>query len=148
MPGHPSGAGVHFFALPRQVCGKPVGTGPATGSALQFRRPLLPAVEHGDQFQALPPDAVGDYIRRIGHDKFACSEHSSRTAHRRLGLQKIDSMEDPESDERRALVGILPYVLPQRNKVAYRTAGPDDLHRGALVSPRVPHDFSHLETFS
>jgi hypothetical protein len=46
------------------------------------------------------------------------------------------------------LVRILLDVLPQRNKVAYRTTGPNDLHRGALVSPRVPHDFSHFETFS
>jgi hypothetical protein len=118
------------------------------GYTLEFRRPLLSSVEHGDQFQALLPNAVGDYIRRIGHDKFACSEHSSRTAHTRLGLEKIDSMEDPESDERCALFRIFPYVLPERNKVAYRTAGPDDLHRGALVSPHVPHDVSHLETFS
>ena len=39
-------------------------------------------------------------------------------------------------------------MLSQLNEVAYRSAGPDDVHLGALLSPGFPQDFSHFDAFS
>ena len=71
----------------------------AVGSELQLRRPLLRAMEHRDEFQALASNAVGDDVGGVGHDKFARSEHSPRATDIRLDLEELDSVENAERDE-------------------------------------------------
>ena len=83
------------------------------GAALHSRRPLLPAVEHGDYFQALQSNAVGNNVWRIGHDKFASSEHASWPTNLRLGLDKVDSVENTQRYGRGVLLGVFSDELPE-----------------------------------
>ena len=115
---------------------------------LKLHRPFLAAVKHGYQFQTLASDAVGDDEGGVRHYELPCAKHAAWAAHLWVCLKKVYRLKHTARDESCILLRISFDVLAQMNEVADRPAGPDDFHFGAFVSPGLPQDFSHFETFS
>jgi hypothetical protein len=105
-------------------------------------------VEHGEQFQPVVPDAVRNDVRGFGHHKFTGTEHSAWPPHLGLSLEEIDCFENSFCDNRRILLRVFCDALSQRDEVTYRPPGPNHFHRGAFVSPGLPQELSHFDTFS
>lgn len=100
------------------------------------------------QFQSLSPHPVWNDVRCPRDNQFARSRYPARPSHPGLCLKKIDSLENPARDQRRALLGILPNVRSEGDQMADGTTGPDDLHLGAFISPGLPQEFSQFDTLS
>ncbi len=105
-------------------------------------------MEHGNQFQPFTSNPVRNYVGGIRYDKLTRSGHAAGPANLRVGSKKCDGFKNPARDQRGVPFGVLFDVLSQPNEVAYRPAGPDDIHLGALVSPGFPQDLSHSDTFA
>lgn len=105
-------------------------------------------MEHGDQFQAPAPDTVRNNIRRIWHNKLSGPDHSAKPANLWVGFKDRDCSENPVRYQSGVLFRVLLDLFSQLNEVADRSAGPDDIHRGAFVSSGPPQDFNHFETLS
>jgi len=105
-------------------------------------------MKDGDEVQPLATRAVGNYEPGIADDKLASPKHPAWPTHRRLGCQKIDSAKNSLCYQRGILLRI-PLDVPSKSyQVPDRPRGPYHVHRGAFVSPCLPHDRSHFETFS
>src|SRR5262245_9420353 len=98
-------------------------------------------MEDRNQFQTIAPDAVRNDVRSARHDEFAGPEQASRSAHLWLGYQKVDGTENLRGDMGCTLFRILRNEFSKRNEVTDRPSRPNNLHRGALVSPRFPQVF-------
>jgi hypothetical protein len=105
-------------------------------------------VKDGDQFKPVLAEAVGDEVGRVRHYKLARTYDSPWPADFRVILQEVDCLQDAASDKRGVLRRVPCDVRAQMHEMAYRSPGPDDLHRGALLSPGFPQDFNHFETLS
>ena len=105
-------------------------------------------MEHGNEFQPFTADPVRDDVGRIWYDKLTCPDRPAGPADLRVGLKQSDCFENPSRDYSCVLFRAFFDVLSQLNEVAYRSAGPDDLHLGALLSPGLPQEFNHFDTFS
>jgi hypothetical protein len=117
-------------------------------AALELFRPLLTAMKQRNQFEPFMSNAIGDDVGRVRNHQLARTHYTTWPAHLRLGLEKINCVENALRHECRILFGILGDVLAQRNQVLNCLSRPDDFHRGALVSPRLPQVFNQVETFS
>ena len=100
------------------------------------------------QFQSLSPHSVWNEVRCPRHNQFTRSGHPARPSHSGLCLKQIDSLENPARNQRRILLGILSDVRSEGDQMADRTAGPDDLQLGTVVSPGLPQEFSQFDTLS
>jgi hypothetical protein len=105
-------------------------------------------MENRDQFQPLASDPVRDDVRGIRYDKLACAENAPGATHLGPCFEQIDGFENATRYESCILLRIAFNVLSKVDEVADRPAGPDDFHFGAFVSPGLPQDFSHFNTFS
>ena len=105
-------------------------------------------MKHSNQFQPFQPNPIRNDIGSVLHYELASTGQSAGPSNFRMSLQKIDGFKNAPRGERRSLLGTFRNVLPQSDQMAYRPAGPDDLHRGAFVSPGLPQEFSHFDTFS
>jgi hypothetical protein len=65
----------------------------------EFRRPLLTAMENGDELQPLVSHTVGDDEWSVRYDKLSCSEHSTWSPHLGVFLEKVNGLENPPGDE-------------------------------------------------
>jgi len=90
-----------------------VAEGPEISGKLQALRPLQSVMKHGDQFQTFVPNPIRNDVRRIWHDKLACSEDSARPTRFRLGFQKVNRSENAFGDECGALLRFFLDVLSQ-----------------------------------
>ena len=105
-------------------------------------------MKYGNELKPLTPDPIRNEIGSLRHDKLPRPDHPARPANLGVSLQKIYCFEDALSDEDCILFGILLDICSQVNKITNCPAGPDNLHRGAFVSPGLPHVLSHFDTFS
>jgi len=64
-----------------------------------------------------------------------------------MGLEEIDRIQNAARDRKLRLFRFLFDMLSQVQEVTYCPARPNDVHLGALVSPRFPQDFNHFEIF-
>jgi len=105
-------------------------------------------VENRNELQAVTPDPIRNDVRSLGHDQLARPGEAARPAQLRVSFEQFDRVENAARYQSCVLLGVLFDLFSKAHQVANRPAGPHDLHRGALVSPGFPHDFSHFETFS
>jgi hypothetical protein len=115
---------------------------------LLFVRPPLPSMENGNRLQPLSPDPVWDDIGSFRHNQLARSHHAASPANSRVALKKVNGSEYAARHQSCSLFGVLLDVLSKAYQVPQRAPGPNDLHRGAVVSLGFPQDPSHFATFS
>lgn len=116
--------------------------------ALQFSRPLLPTMKNRNQFEPILLQTVRDDEGRVCNNKLASSRHSPWSAQFWVRSKKVHRRQNSLGYERRVLLGILGDELSERRQMSNGSTGPNDLHRGALVSPRFPQEPSHFSTLS
>jgi hypothetical protein len=78
------------------------------------------AVEYGDEFHPVPPNAIGDDVGGIGDDQFAGSRNSLRLAHGGLGLKKFNRIKNALGYEGGNLSGVPGDVVSERYQVLDR----------------------------
>ena len=118
------------------------------GEGLETLRPLLSAVKHGDQFQPVFFDPVRNNVRRAGNNEFPGSDHTARPADVRMTGKQIHAFQYASGNPLRGLWMVPGDVTSDLRQVLNGATRPNNLHRGALPSPGLPQERSHVETLS
>jgi hypothetical protein len=77
-------------------------------------------MENGNQFQQLAPDAIGNDVMRVRHDKFSRSSQPARPSHVRLHLKQIDRMENSLCNQRGILFRVFCNMVAKCDEVPDR----------------------------
>src|SRR6185312_16018853 len=101
-----------------------------------------------NQFEAIMTDAVRDDVWRLRDYQLTRTGDPAGPSHCGMRLKKIQRVENTAGHGCGVIFRVLFNVLSQLNQMSNSPAGPDDGHRGALVSPGFPQDLSHFATFS
>lgn len=105
-------------------------------------------VQYRNQLQFISSNPIRNHVRRIRDNQFSRAWNAPWSPHVRLRLEQLNRVQYTLGHKRCSLLGVFGDESSERDQVLQSPARPDDLHRGAFVSPFLPQLFSHLETAS
>ena len=110
--------------------------------------PLLPTVEHPQQFDHLWPNSVRYQVGRARDDEFTGSCQPSNPPHLRMPQQTPHRVEDAVRHDPGSLWVVLCDVASEMHQIPNRRFGPNKLHSGGSSSSSVPQLDNHFATLS